>query len=259
MPSPSFGFSVPQAAAFRDGHLASTTSSRSCSTPKPSATATSWWPTTSSSRRTGRGSSATSSSTRSRSWRTSAAETERLRLVLGCLVVPYRQPLSVAKAMATLDQLSGAVRRSAWCRGTCAAEFDALGVPFAERLPMTDEFIEIMRTVWTDDHATFHGDVPLVRRLEPEAEVRPAAARADLGRRCVEGRARARHRSRRRVASARVRRDLRRVHGSAPSRVRRRDDADRRHDARSAARPRSDAAPGSPSSTGVTSPRSKWW
>jgi probable F420-dependent oxidoreductase len=86
-----------------------------------------------------------------------AAETERLRLVLGCLVVPYRQPLSVAKAVATLDHLSRGRAALGVVPGYLRAEFDALGIPFAERLAMTDEFIEIMRTVWTDDHATFHG------------------------------------------------------------------------------------------------------
>jgi probable F420-dependent oxidoreductase len=86
-----------------------------------------------------------------------AAETERLQLVLGCVVVPYRQPLSVAKAMATLDQLSRGRASLGVVPGYLRAEFDALGIPFAERLAMTDEFISIMRTVWTDDHATFHG------------------------------------------------------------------------------------------------------
>jgi probable F420-dependent oxidoreductase len=86
-----------------------------------------------------------------------AAETERLQLVLGCVVVPYRQPLSVAKSMATLDQLSGGRAALGVVPGYLRAEFDALGVPFDDRLAMTDEFIAIMRTAWTDDHATFAG------------------------------------------------------------------------------------------------------
>jgi len=86
-----------------------------------------------------------------------AAETERLQLVLGCVVVPYRQPLSVAKAMATLDQLSRGRAALGVVPGYLRAEFDALGVPFGERLAMTDEFIAIMRTAWTDDHASFTG------------------------------------------------------------------------------------------------------
>jgi probable F420-dependent oxidoreductase len=86
-----------------------------------------------------------------------AAETERLQLVLGCVVVPYRQPISVAKAMATLDQLSGGRAALGVVPGYLRAEFEALGIPFDERLAMTDEFIDIMRTVWTDEHATFEG------------------------------------------------------------------------------------------------------
>jgi probable F420-dependent oxidoreductase len=86
-----------------------------------------------------------------------AAETERLQLVLGCVVVPYRQPLSVAKAIATLDQLSGGRAALGVVPGYLRAEFEALGIPFDERLAMTDEFLEIMRTVWTDEHASFTG------------------------------------------------------------------------------------------------------
>jgi probable F420-dependent oxidoreductase len=86
-----------------------------------------------------------------------AAVTTDLRLVLGCVVVPYRQPLSVAKAMATLDQLSQGRAALGVVPGYLRAEFDALGVPFDEKIAMTDEFIAIMRTIWTDEHASFHG------------------------------------------------------------------------------------------------------
>jgi len=86
-----------------------------------------------------------------------AAETQRLQLVLGCLVVPYRQPLSVAKAIATLDQLSGGRAALGVVPGYLQAEFEALGIPFGERLAMTDEYIDIMRAVWTDEHASYAG------------------------------------------------------------------------------------------------------
>ena len=137
------------------------------------------------------------------------AVTTELRLVLGCLVVPYRQPLSVAKAMATLDQLSQGRAALGVVPGYLQAEFDALGVPFAEKIPMTDEFIAIMRTVWTDEHASFDGTYHQFADWNLLPKCVQTSARADLGGRRIERSARTSGGSRRRVASARLRGDLR--------------------------------------------------
>ena len=83
-----------------------------------------------------------------------AAATTRVRLGTTVLVLPMRNPLHVAKALASLDQLSeGRVTLGA-AAGWLEAEFDALGVPFSERGRRTDEAIEVLRRMWTDDPIT---------------------------------------------------------------------------------------------------------
>ena len=83
-----------------------------------------------------------------------AAATSRVRIGTTVLVVPMRGPVVVAKSVATIDQLSGGRVILGAAAGWLEAEFDALGVPFAERGPRTDEAIEMIRRMWTDDHIT---------------------------------------------------------------------------------------------------------
>lgn len=83
-----------------------------------------------------------------------AASTERVGLGTTVLVLPMRNPLVVAKSVASIDQLSGGRVILGAAAGWLEAEFDALGVPFHERGSRTDECIEIMRRCWTDDHIT---------------------------------------------------------------------------------------------------------
>jgi probable F420-dependent oxidoreductase len=83
-----------------------------------------------------------------------AAYTKRVGLGTTVLVLPMRNPLIVAKMVASLDHLSGGRVILGIAAGWLEAEFNALGVPFAERGQRTDEAIDIMRRVWTDDHIT---------------------------------------------------------------------------------------------------------
>jgi probable F420-dependent oxidoreductase len=87
------------------------------------------------------------------------AATSRIRLATGILLLPQRQPLVVAKAAATLDVLSGGRLDLGVGIGWLREEFEALGVPFAERASRTDEYIEVLRTLWSGDgvdHAGSH-------------------------------------------------------------------------------------------------------
>ncbi len=68
-----------------------------------------------------------------------AAATERVALVSHVYVLAYRHPLVAAKGFATLDHLSGGRAIVGIGAGHVEAEFDALGVPFAERGRITDE------------------------------------------------------------------------------------------------------------------------
>jgi probable F420-dependent oxidoreductase len=86
-----------------------------------------------------------------------AGKTSRIELVLACLVVPYRQPFTTAKAVATIDQLSGGRFALGVVPGYLDEEFEAFNLPLSERGTMTNEFIRIMIEAWTSDAATFEG------------------------------------------------------------------------------------------------------
>ncbi len=77
-----------------------------------------------------------------------AAVTERINLATGILIVPQRNPLVLAKTVATLDAMSGGRVRLGIGVGWLEEEFDALGVPFAARGPRTDDYIAAMRSLW---------------------------------------------------------------------------------------------------------------
>lgn len=73
------------------------------------------------------------------------------------LVLPYRHPLAAAKALATIDVLSGGRTvvgvGARWLR----KEFEALGVAISERGSRTDETIDIFKAAWTQDVINFSG------------------------------------------------------------------------------------------------------
>ena len=87
-----------------------------------------------------------------------AAATTTLRLGTGILILPQRNPLVLAKEVATLDRLSGGRVELGIGVGWLKEEFDALGVPFERRGARTDEWVEVMRAVWADDHVDFDGE-----------------------------------------------------------------------------------------------------
>jgi probable F420-dependent oxidoreductase len=86
-----------------------------------------------------------------------AAVTSRLRLATGVLLLPEHNPVIMAKAAASLDRLSGGRFTLGIGIGWSAAEFDALGVPFAGRGRRTEESVEAMRVLWRDEVASYAG------------------------------------------------------------------------------------------------------
>ena len=86
-----------------------------------------------------------------------AAATSRIRFLTSVLVVPYHQPVALAKALATLDVLSGGRILCGVGTGWMPAEFRRLGIPFPERGPMTDEYLQAMVELWTSDAPSFAG------------------------------------------------------------------------------------------------------
>ena len=87
-----------------------------------------------------------------------AGQTSRIRLVTSVLIVPHRNPLIAAKALATLDVLSGGRLVVGVGVGWMKEEFQALGLPpFEERGAVTDEYIRAFKVLWTEDNPGFEG------------------------------------------------------------------------------------------------------
>lgn len=73
------------------------------------------------------------------------------------IIVPYRSPLETAKACANIDQLSGGRFIFGVGVGWAEGEFDILGAPFNRRGAMTDEYLDAIKVLWTEDVASFEG------------------------------------------------------------------------------------------------------
>jgi probable F420-dependent oxidoreductase len=86
-----------------------------------------------------------------------AAATTRLCVQTHILVLPYRNPLLTAKSVLSLDVLSGGRVILGVAPGYLKPEFSALGVNFDERNELTDEAIDVMRRVWTEEEVEFTG------------------------------------------------------------------------------------------------------
>jgi probable F420-dependent oxidoreductase len=87
-----------------------------------------------------------------------AAAAPTLKLGTCILIVPQRNPLILAKELATLDRISGGRVELGLGVGWMKEEFDALGVPWDARGRRNDEYIEAMRELWKAPHAEYHGD-----------------------------------------------------------------------------------------------------
>jgi probable F420-dependent oxidoreductase len=86
-----------------------------------------------------------------------AALTTRIRLATGVIVLPQRQPLVLAKQLATLDVLSNGRLMFGLGVGWCEPEFQALGVSFEHRGTRGDEYLAAMRAIWTEEKPAYRG------------------------------------------------------------------------------------------------------
>jgi probable F420-dependent oxidoreductase len=104
-----------------------------------------------------------------------AAATRTLRLQTGILVLPYRHPFITARAVATLDVLSGGRVTLGVGAGYLKGEYKALGVDFERRNDITDEYLKAMKAAWTADEFTFQGSgyQALGNRILPRPIQRP--------------------------------------------------------------------------------------
>ena len=87
-----------------------------------------------------------------------AGQTRTIRLVTSVIIVPHRNPLVAAKALATLDVLSKGRLIVGVGVGWMREEFEALGLPpFEARGAVTDEYIRAFKELWTSDNPSFEG------------------------------------------------------------------------------------------------------
>ena len=126
-----------------------------------------------------------------------AATAPTLRLGTCILILPQRNPLVLAKELATLDHLSNGRVELGIGVGWMKEEFDALGIPWERRGARTDEYVAALRTVWSGTHVEFHGefvdfdpltctplpaqgsDIPILVGGDTPAAIRRAAKLAD--------------------------------------------------------------------------------
>lgn len=86
-----------------------------------------------------------------------AGRTERIQLGIGVLILPYRPALPTAKAIATVQELSGGRLLLGVGVGWMKAEFEAVGVPMSERGRRTDETLAFVRDCFENEVVRSNG------------------------------------------------------------------------------------------------------
>ena len=115
-----------------------------------------------------------------------AACTTKIKLATGILILPQHSPVITAKQIATLDHMSNGRVLLGIGVGWLREEFEAIGVPFDDRGRRTDEYVAVMRELWSRRLAHLPRRVHKLRRchLPPAAEGRRSA---DYRRRSFKG------------------------------------------------------------------------
>jgi len=85
-----------------------------------------------------------------------AATTKNVLLGTSVLVLPYHNPIDLAKYTATLDQMSGGRVTLGVGVGAMTEEFSALGISMKRRGSLTNECIAIMKELWTNEDPSYH-------------------------------------------------------------------------------------------------------
>src|SRR4029453_3391021 len=86
-----------------------------------------------------------------------APATTTIRLATGIVILPQRNPVVLAKQVASLDVLSGGRFVFGVGVGYLEPEFRAIGANYTDRGAVTDEYLEAMTHLWYDEHPEFHG------------------------------------------------------------------------------------------------------
>jgi probable F420-dependent oxidoreductase len=88
-----------------------------------------------------------------------AGKTQNLRLITSVMILPYRNPVVTAKMLATIDVLSNGRVIVGVGVGWLREEFETLGCfEFDRRGTLSDEYLRIFKTLWTQEPASFDGE-----------------------------------------------------------------------------------------------------
>jgi probable F420-dependent oxidoreductase len=104
-----------------------------------------------------------------------AAVTTRVRLGTGIIILPQRNPLVLAKELASLDRLSNGRLIFGVGVGYLEAEFRALGAPFEARGAVTDDYLAAMRAIWSQEAPVHSGTFVSFKNIQarPQPAQRP--------------------------------------------------------------------------------------
>jgi probable F420-dependent oxidoreductase len=86
-----------------------------------------------------------------------AGHTRSIKLATGIIILPQRNPVVLAKSLASVDVISGGRLMCGFGIGSLALEYGALGVPFEHKGKRAEEYVRAMKALWTMEKPEFHG------------------------------------------------------------------------------------------------------
>jgi probable F420-dependent oxidoreductase len=104
-----------------------------------------------------------------------AAITTKIRLATGIYVLPIRNPFTTAKAVASLDVLSGGRFIFGVGIGWLEEEFEGVGSNFRDRALRSREYIALLKELWTSDDPVYHGKTVSIEgfKMNPKPVQKP--------------------------------------------------------------------------------------
>ena len=104
-----------------------------------------------------------------------AGNTERISLGTSIIDMFFHNPVTLARRFATLDVLSGGRVIAGLGIGWSKDEYDAAGMPFRQKGARADEYMQVLKRIWTDDVVEFKGqfyDIP-ASKIGPKPMQKP--------------------------------------------------------------------------------------
>ena len=95
-----------------------------------------------------------------------ATHTTRVKLGTGIIILPQRNPLVLAKELASLDHVSRGRLIFGIGVGYLKPEFDALGIPFSSKGARTEDYLAAMLAIWTQDEPRHEGRFTSFRSVQ---------------------------------------------------------------------------------------------